>query len=275
MSKKNIDWDGLALFIAVAREQGLSAAARRIGTSAPTLSRRMLALERSLGRQLFVRGKLGYSLTSDGQALLKELEEVEARIERLTYRHDTVKPIVKISAGSWTTLFLTERLHLIMGQPPDIRPCFIASEEVLSIRHRETVIGFRNRRPTAETLVARKLNPVEFAPYTAAGAPELWIKVLVETPSARWVGREVSEENIVCEITQPRAALDLALAGVGIALLPTFIGDAQDRLRRLGPPVDELRHEQWLVIHQDDRNLPEVRRTIDRIYKFMRDARSG
>ncbi|MCE8022031.1 LysR family transcriptional regulator [Halomonas sp. MCCC 1A11036] len=271
MDKKHVDWESLALFITVAREQGLSAAARRVGTSAPTLSRRMLALERSLGRQLFVRGRLGYSLTDDGQTLLRGLEEVEARIERLTQPRAKIKPAVKISAGSWTALFLMERLHLITGQPPDIKPCFITSEKVLSIRHREAVIGFRNQRPTEKTLVARKLNPVEFAPYMAAEAPERWIKVLVDTPSARWVDREISEEDIVCEISQPRAALDLALTGVGIALLPTFIGDAQDRLRRVHPPIDELRHEQWLVIHQDDRNLPEVRKTIDRIYKFMRN----
>ncbi|WP_254429732.1 LysR substrate-binding domain-containing protein [Ruegeria atlantica] len=71
--------------------------------------------------------------------------------------------------------------------------------------------------------------------------------------------------NAVCEVNSPRSSLDLALAGLGIAVLPTFIGDTHGTLLPVGRIISELTHDQWLVTHQDDRNLPEVRRTIERM----------
>ena len=65
MNETISNWDDLHLFLAVAREGGLSPAARLTGRSAATLGRRMLALERSMGRELFVRHERGYELTAD------------------------------------------------------------------------------------------------------------------------------------------------------------------------------------------------------------------
>ncbi|MCB5200615.1 hypothetical protein LGQ03_15350 [Loktanella sp. TSTF-M6] len=47
--------------------------------------------------------------------------------------------------------------------------------------------------------------------------------------------------------------------------MPTFVGDAYAELERAGPIVDELGHDQWLVTHNEDRHLAEVRRALDRI----------
>ena len=79
-------------------------------------------------------------------------------------------------------------------------------------------------------------------------------------------------KDAVCEVNAPRNSLDLAIAGLGTALLPTFIGDSQPGLRRTGGTIAELAHEQyeqWLVTHQEDRHLPEVGRTIDRMCRVL------
>lgn len=265
MGERDIDWKDLQLFLAVAREGGLSAAAKSTQRSAATLGRRMQALERGMGRELFIRHDRGYELTAEGRNLLEALTEVEPRIYRLTAPPaQGTRPLVKVSAGTWTTLALIQQFDTLTGTPPDIRLRFVSEEKVLDISHREVVIGFRNRRPTEESLACRKLAHVDFAPYATESAPELWIKVLADTPSARWLDRTVSNDS-VCEVSAPRNSLDLALAGQGIALLPTFIGDALPQLHRTGNPIIELGHDQWLVTHQEDRNLPEVRRAIDRL----------
>lgn len=265
MGETDIDWKDLQLFLAVAREGGLSAAAKSTQRSAATLGRRMHALERGVGRELFIRQDRGYELTAEGRNLLDALTEVEPRLYRLTAPPTQgTRPLVKVSAGTWTTLALIQQFDSLTGTPPDIRLRFVSEEKVLDISHREVVIGFRNRRPTEESLVCRKLARVDFAPYATKSAPELWIKVIADTPSARWLDRTVGNDS-VCEVSAPRNSLDLALAGQGIALLPTFIGDAQPQLHRTGNPIIELGHDQWLVTHQDDRNLPEVRRAIDRL----------
>lgn len=269
MNEMKVDWDDLHLFLAVAREGGLSPAAKVTQRSAATLGRRMLALERAMGRELFVRHDRGYEMTSEARKLLEELTEIEARIVRLTARPDAKeRPLVKVSAGTWTTLALLEKLDEITGQPADIRLRFISAETTLDMPRREVVIGFRNRRPTEESLAGRNLSRVEFAPYARTGAPERWIKVLADTPSARWLDKTIGNDA-VCEVNAPRNSLDLALAGNGVALLPTFIGDGQKGLKRTGGTIPELAHDQWIVTHQDDRHLPEVRRTIDRMCRVL------
>lgn len=265
MSGTNIKWDDLQFFLAVARSGGLSPAARATGSSPATLGRRMRTLEHDMGRELFIRHDRGYELTTEGRTLLSELTDVEARIVRLTAKtDDATRPLVKISAGTWTALLLLNSLDTLTGTPADIRLRFVSAEEVLDISRREVVIGFRNRRPSDERLAGRKLSRVEFAPYARADAPRKWIKVLADTPSARWLDKTIGKDA-VCEVTSPRNCLDLALAGRGLALLPTFIGDAQPELERAGATIPELAHDQWLVTHQDDRHLPHVRRTLDRL----------
>lgn len=271
MNETKVDWDDLHLFLAVAREGGLSPAAKVTQRSAATLGRRMLALERAMGRELFVRHDRGYEMTSEARKLLAELTKIETRIVRLTARPDAKeRPLVKVSAGTWTTLALLEKLDEITGQPADIRLRFISAETTLDMPRREVVIGFRNRRPTEESLAGRNLSRVEFAPYARTGAPERWIKVLADTPSAHWLDKTIGNDA-VCEVNAPRNSLDLALAGKGVALLPTFIGDGQKGLQRTGGTIPELAHDQWIVTHQDDRHLPEVRRTIDRMGRVLEE----
>ena len=270
MGETMLDWDDLQLFLAVARGGGLSPAAKLTQRSAATLGRRMHELERTLDKDLFIRHDRGYGLTVEGRNLMEELAQIEARVLKLSRApSEVVRPLVKISAGTWTTLVLLEKLDEIIGSPPDIRLRFISAEKTMNISHREVVIGFRNRRPVEKALAGRKLNKVEFAPYARPGAPDRWIKVLADTPSARWLDTKITNQS-VCEVNAPRNSLDLALAGAGIALLPTFIGDGQDDLQRIGETIPELAHDQWLVTHQDDRYLPEVRRTIDRIYSVLK-----
>ena len=269
MNETTFDWDNLQSLLAVAREGGLSPAAKATCRSAATLGRHIRKLERNLGRDFFVRHDRGYELTPEGRAVMEELVEIEARILRLARPVEgDMRPLVKISAGTWTTLALLDNAEAIIGAPPDIRLRFISAENILNIPHREAVIGFRNRRPDEYGLAGRKLNRVEFAPYARCGAPNRWIKVLGDMPSARWVDAQIGA-NAVCEVNAPRNSLDLALGGIGTALLPTFIGDAQNELQRVGDTIAELAHDQWLVTHQDDRHLPEVRRTIDRLYDIL------
>ena len=66
-------------------------------------------------------------------------------------------------------------------------------------------------------------------------------------------------------MSHPRLVLDLALAGAGQAVLPTFIGETEPTLERRSDAISDLTHDAWLVFHDDDRHLPEIRRVIDRI----------
>lgn len=269
MNEVNFDWDDLRLFLAVARGGGLAAATASTQKSAPTLGRRMLALERRLGQELFRRLPRGYALTDEGQALLTKATELEARLHASLGAGSTASvPTVKISAGLWVTHLLCAQARQIVGSDP-VRLRFIADDAVADIGRREALIGIRNHRPEGPGLAGRKVARVQFAVYALDAACETWAQVIGATPSAKWTQSAATGADII-EVTSSRNALDLARAGVARAVLPTFIGAQCAELTQVSPLIEDLMHDQWLVTHHEDRFLPDVRRTIDRIHMILR-----
>lgn len=265
------DWDDLRLFLAVARSGGLAAAAASTGKSAPTLGRRMLGLERRLGQELFLRLPRGYALTADGQALLARAAVLEARVQPiLDGGRASGGPVVKVSAGTWVTHLLCAQVGALVRAEP-VRLRFIAADEVVDIARREALIGIRNRRPEGVGLAGRRVARVHFAVYARDEGVRPWARVIGATPSARWVDAEAQGTPAI-EVTSPRNALDLALAGAARLVLPSFVGKRFAALRQISPPIDALEHEQWLVTHHEERFDPAVRRVIDRVYGVLKAA---
>jgi DNA-binding transcriptional LysR family regulator len=230
----------------------------------------MTDLEQSYGETLFDRQARGYGLTAAGAELLEQAVEVEERVLNIERRRDNRRATlpVHISAGTWTTYFLTS--HIAALQSDDTRLVLHASELPHNISRRETTIGIRNARPQEPALVARKTGRVAFAAYSAPHVADSgkWLSSSVQTPSANWV-RSHQGRQIVMEVSSPRSLLDLAKQGVGQAVLPCFIGDRETGLVRCGDVIDELTGDQWLVVHGEDRNQPQVRRTINAIAKLL------
>lgn len=261
----NVDWDDLRLFLAVAREGGLSAAARATGKSAPTLGRRMLALEAATATELFRRLPRGYELTEQGTALLAKAVDLEAQIGALG-RAAGGQMTVKVSAGTWMTYALCKHIEALLDTEERTQLTFISAEHVLDISRRETIIGIRNRRPEQRGLACRKIGRVNFAGYATSRKIKAWVKVSAKTPSALWLSEQAGKQ-IAIQVSAPRNALDLACAGKARAVLPTFIGDTQKGLMRVTPVIADLAHDQWLVTHQEERFQPQVRHLIDQIYR--------
>jgi len=270
MNETNIDWDDLRLFLAVARQGGLAAAADSSGKSAPTLGRRMLALERRLGKDLFERLPRGYVLTDQGQQLLQIVENIQHSIEPFAATKNSANRRVKISAGTWTTQWLCQQIsELIHDNSVTLQ--FISANHDLDISHREAVIGIRNKRPTHPSLAVRQTRTVNFAIYAANTDVKTWAISLGHTPSARWVRENVDETQRV-EITDPRTGLDMAIAGLTKVVLPTFVGNSTSGLVQISENIKELEHKQWLVTHHEERHLPEVRQVLNKLHKVLSES---
>lgn len=277
-----MDWDEIRLFLEVARAEGLSGAARRTGISAPTLGRRMNALEEGTGARLFERRQTGYGLTESGQALYRraiEMESAAGEIER--WRTLNARRVVRISAGSWTTRFIARRIDRLWPGEENLGIELITAHARADIGHRQADIGIRNRAPDDARLAGRRLQDVAHAVYRArAGAGSRddlpWIAVTGDaaiTPSARWV-RANHLDRTVLTCSDARVVLDLVRTGAGQAVLPCFVGDEESNLVRDGNPVGELRSEQWLVLHGETRHEPAVRTVIDRLAALQESERA-
>ena len=276
---KNVDWDDLRLFLAVARAGGLSAAATELGASPATLSRRMLALERSLGRPLFLRRQTGYSLTPYGeqfQAVARKMEAGARSVEAWLAAEER-PPVVRISAGTWTSGFLCENFTRLWGPDDPFRIALHTTERRLDIAHREVDIGLRNQRPEGAGLAARKVGQVAYAAFRARHSDEparnRWIAVVPEaaqTPSTRWVADQEGLD-VAAWANSPRTLYDLLRAGIGNAVLPCFAGDRDAFLERAGAPIEALLQEQWLVMHDEGRQMPAVRKVVERLAALLTD----
>jgi DNA-binding transcriptional LysR family regulator len=268
--KQPIEWDELRLFLAVARAEGLAGSARKTGISAPTLGRRMSALERRLERRLFDRRQTGYLLTEDGRELYQQALEMElaaGAVER--WRNRNARRIVRISAGSWTSRFVARHIASLWSPDETIGIELQTAHARVDIGHRQADIGIRNRAPDEARLAGRRIQDVAHCIYRGRQAADEgpWISVTGDaaiTPSARWVSA-INTEGMTIACSDARLVVDFLRAGTGRAVLPCFVGDEEPALVRVGMPVAELQGEQWLVLNERGRREPAVRKVIDRL----------
>ncbi|WP_238364921.1 LysR family transcriptional regulator [Mesobacterium pallidum] len=272
---KDLSWDDLNLFFHVAEAGGLSGAARRTGVSAPTLGRRMLALEQQTGRSLFVRSQTGYDLTPTGAALLDRVRAMQAAARpALDLLSETSeRPLLRLTAGTATAMFLADRIAMLCGPDDPYRLTLVTTEAVLDIAHREVDLGIRNRPPEGGNLASRPLGMLRFAPYRAMSVPrpELldWVALdpaHARHPAALWVHDQ--GHRIGTMATSVGTVHQLVRAGAGIGVMPCMTGDTDPALARAGPIIEALTETQHLVMHDDDRHRPPLRRLIDRILRL-------
>ncbi|MGR3436546.1 MAG: LysR substrate-binding domain-containing protein, partial [Shimia sp.] len=88
------------------------------------------------------------------------------------------------------------------------------------------------------------------------------------TRSGAWVAAHHGAD-IVTTANDPRLMLAMAEAGVGIAVLPTFVGEARPELDRICDPIPELTHERWLVSHHEGRHEPATRAALDALAGYF------
>lgn len=276
---EDLSLDAILLFTAVATAGSLSSAAAITGTSPATLSRQINRLEEASGLALFVRTPTGYRLTEDGRDLLDSCRPLLAiRDDLKNWRDRAQSPRVRISAGTWTALFLTQNLARIWRPSDAFRIVFQTTEARLGISHRQVDIGLRNGPPTETNLAGRKLARVAYAPYRSrdldGNAVPGWAAVHPDhavTRSARWV-LEHHAADCVIFASAPRTLLDLVVMQAGRAVLPCFIGDGDPRLVRDGPPIEDLAEEQWLVLHDETRHRRDIRAVADRVAELVSNS---
>ncbi len=259
------DWDDLRLFLVVATEGNLSKAAAISGTSAPTLSRKMSRLEAQLNLSLFERHSSGFTLTAHGHSLLNRVREMDAQSQSIkTWRANLdPRPIVRIAAGSWTSVFLANNILNYTDPVSGPRIELLTGAQFLNLSRREADIAIRNRTPEQQGFRRKRIGSVGFAIY---GSPEYcrnnplavteerytacdWIVPSVaggSGSSSYWLRSRIGDRaRLVCATSH--AVLEASAIGAGLCVLPCFVGSSDPRLQQCSDPIESLRHTQWLA----------------------------
>lgn len=266
-------WDDLKLFLHVASEGALSAAATRTGISAPTIGRRMLALERTTGRTLFVRSQQGYRLVPDGETLLEHVRAMQKTADSIAdwKAQAFAMPIVSIGTDAWLSGFVSEHTSEIRGKEDLFRLCCKSLHKGVDFTYREADVGIVNRRPESGNVAIRRSVAVAHSIYRASGLAEHetmpWVSIGTESshsPADKWVFQH-HEAHIRTWTNSPELLPKLIVAGNGRGVLPCFIGDELPGLVREGGIISELTYTMWIIANDDDRHRPEVRQVIERL----------
>ncbi len=274
---KSTQWDSFQLFLQVARLGGLTGASAASGLSPATIGRRMLDLEQEIGRALFSRSQTGYRLTADGQIFLDHLREMEAAARKVDLWRQAggTGLTVRIAAGTWVAWLMAENFGAIRMPGDDFAISLTIGEARANLNYREIDIGIRAFQPEESNLAARLLGEVAYAVYVRRNSgeqEERWLAVGEEDAISnylKWPHLNAAG-SIVATVNRPRSLPDLVRAGAGKAVLPCFVGDLDPELQRLGPELPELRHQQWIVMNNEDRHRTEIRRVADRMTKLLK-----
>jgi DNA-binding transcriptional LysR family regulator len=282
-----MDWEDLRYFLALAQTGSLSGAARALRVNHATVSRRVAALEERLQVRLVERLPRSCRLTEMGVQVYEHalgIEEHAFAIERAVHaRRAPLTGTVMLSAAPvLVDNFLAQRLGIFCERYPGIRLSLSAEAQNVSLSRREADVAVRMERPQEQSNVVRKLGTMGFALYASRDyvhlhKPVAWEFIVYgpqyeDMPQQRWLRRLAGSRNIVCEVGDITGQHAAARAGVGVAGLPSFLGDADEQLLRLPHDGESFGRELWLIVHQDLKRSQSVRAVMDFVIEIFSAA---
>ena len=288
----NFDWNRARAFLVTAEEGSLSAAARALNMTQPTLGRQVAALEKELNVTLFERVSQGLVLTPSGVQLLEHVRQMGSAASAFSLsasgQEKALEGTVCISASEVDAVFrLPAIAERVRREEPGIVLEFAVSNDVSDLKKREADIALRSFRPSQPDLITRKLLQERIWFY---GTPDcLKPFAHVKTPSdiehIDIIGYDHGDQlkNALAQQGWPIAnvnfplitqfwilQIELIKRGLGVTLLPEDVGDAIPELRRgfesLGP---FMTLDIWLVTHRELHTSRRVRRVFDLIVDVL------
>jgi len=275
------DWNDLRYFIAVARHRSTVAAARALKMNQSTVQRRLAELERRLGRKLMSRQPTGYRLTALGQEMLAYAERVEQAVlafeEHLEAAKREAVGVIRVTCPEPLVYRITQSslLERFQAQHPGLRVEFVMSDKYLDLAKGEADVALRSGDTDDGELVGRKLADSYWAVYASRsyleqhGKPEKvedlerhlligFDETMAKHRAAKWLREVAPNAKIVARNNSVLGLVYAVKSGIGIAPLPTALGDAEKDLVRVLGPIPELARIWRLLAHRDVRRTPRV-----------------
>jgi DNA-binding transcriptional LysR family regulator len=290
-----LDWDDLKIAHAIARHGSLNAAARVLGTTQPTVSRRLDALERRIGAKLFERAASGLSPTALCAGLVESLNHMEEgalAVERRIAARDTglEGPITVTSLAWFGDDVLAPLLARFSARHKLVTIDLINDPRRFNLSRRDADIALRIGSFHQEYLVERRVGDVSYGLYASAdylnrhGQPNFAkgcaghrVTSLVESPDKvvhiEWLKAIAPRAHPILRTNGIQSHVATAEAGEAMAVLPRVLADRRSMLMRVKPPLPEPFNTVKLGVHADMRDTPRIRALIDFLVAELR-ARS-
>lgn len=276
----SIDWNQIRGFHATAVAGSLSAAARQLGLTQPTLSRQVMALEADLGVTLFERRGRKLVLTQTGIELLDHIrimgDAADTLVLAASGRAQEVGGRVCISVtDTFAAYILPDIVARIRSEIPQVTIAIVASNQISDLHRGEADIAIRHVHSERPGLVHRHIRDSEAGFY----ASEAWVarhrlpERLADLATAGLMGFDdprftgfMREIGIPIDATDLRIVSESAVAiwemvkrGMGVAVMLREVAERTPGVVNLLPDQPPIPVPIWLVTHQELQSSPSVR----------------
>lgn len=284
-----LDWSDLQFILAVANKGSLAAAARSLQVNHSTVQRRISSFEALHEVTVFDRRPDGYKLTVEGQQLLEAARQVEQAVWGLERKIAGTDLKLEGTIRLTTTDTL---LHTLLGKHlqrfrqryPGISFEVSTTNSLLSISRRDADIAIRPAPALADNLAGRKACDFKFFIY---GTPEYvaanqnravgdldWLApdhTRASSTPGKWMRRTFPRANIVLTADTIMGLANAAAQGLGVALLPSYVGDRHKDLVRLDYEPENAGNGLWVITHPDLANAARIHTVMDFIAEALRE----
>jgi DNA-binding transcriptional LysR family regulator len=279
-----MDWEDLRFFLAIATAGSLSGAARALDVNQATVSRRLAALEAQLNVRLVDRLPRESRLTAIGQQIMQDVLDIEERalgVERkcLSSRAATRAKVTITAPPVLARHFLTPNLAELSRMSPMVQLSILSEPHFVSLSRLEADLALRLSPPIEDTDIVKKVGKMQFAlyaqrDYANARDEQKWEYVGYtdrqgDFAHKRWLYEVIGSRRVACEVSDLSHQYEAACTGVGVAGLPCFIGDRDNRLVRLDTDLPMLCLDIWVAMHPDRRNDTVVRKTAEEVMQLL------
>ncbi|WP_027037144.1 LysR family transcriptional regulator [Mesorhizobium ciceri] len=292
-----IDWNLIKSFVAVAESGSLSAAARKLSASQPTLGRHIGELEQALGVTLFRRGRHGYELTEAGSTLFERGKAVSEQASAFSLLAlgsvEAIEGTVRIAASEVVAAYVLPEMTMRLGiEEPGIEVEIAASNQVENLLRRDADIAIRMVKPAQNELMARKVCDIALCACAAKsyldrrGRPlkpaDLVDHDLVGFDRGDEIIRGFTQHGIPVTRSSFRFRADNQIvlweavrAGNGIGLGQEPLADRDPLIEKVLPDLPLPVLPVWLAMHRDVRTSVRIRRVVDFLHEELKRYSAG
>ncbi|WP_435660142.1 LysR family transcriptional regulator [Leisingera caerulea] len=288
---ENPDWNHIRAFLATAETGSLSAAARQIGLTQPTLSRQVAALEAELGVLLFERVGRALALTEAGHELLTHSRKMGEAANGLrlaaTGQAQSIEGTVRITASDvMSAHVLPPVLHQLRQRAPRLTIDVVAANDIRDLMRREADIAIRHVRPEQPELIARLVqeatarfyaapsylerrgrptSPADLAAHDFVGFADVDRSIAFMAP----LGIHLTADNFRIRSTSGLASWELVKQGFGVCPMMDDVAAVTPGVERLLPGMEPLTFPVWLTTHRELHTSRRIRLVFDLLAEFF------
>ena len=281
-----MDWSDVRIFLAIAREGSLGAAARAVGQTQPTMGRRLRALEAALGQTLFQRTRDGFVLTEEGALVCQHAERMEQEVlafqRELAGQQQELDGLLRITSSDWFGVHvLAPVLAEFSLRHPRVTLELLTDTRFLSLSRREADLAFRIKPFEESDVVSRKLLRMPYGAYIKKGTrcPKpgdgkgasliTMDQAFGDMPDVAWLQAQFPHATVAFRSNARDVHARLCAQGVGIAVLPRALGDATKDIERIPLSDDPPSRDTWIGYHRDLRRLGRLRALLDLVIERL------